>query len=274
MLLNRWFARAIWLVVLMLVVACSPRSLLRRLAPPEADRFARTFIERLRTGDTTAVRSLSPRLGLVRGAPDSLAALRRHFAPGVPDSVALVGARVQQVGSVTWRVMNYQLHSSGGWTQVQLVLAEEQGFRYVDGVDVVQTPTSLQRVHRFALRGKSIFHYLFVLFAVGVAAFSVVTAVRVARTPMPKRWWWAFVALLGAGQVALNWTTGEVFTRSFHVQLFGAGFVREGLIGPWMIISSFPAGAIVALQRRHRALAGLSAHAAGLPPRAPNPPSA
>ena len=92
--------------------------------------------------------------------------------------------------------------------------------------------------------------------------FSLGTATQVARTPMPWRWWWAFVALLGAGTLVLNWTTGEVFMKGLNIQLFGVGFTRQGLAGPWVLSVAFPAGALVALERRRRFLARISSHAA------------
>jgi hypothetical protein len=92
------------------------------------------------------------------------------------------------------------------------------------------------------------------LAAVAVAAFALWTAVVVARTPMPKRWGWAAIALLGVGQLAINWTTGETTATIFAVPLPGASMARNSLTGPWMIAVSFPVGAILALLRRHRAL--------------------
>jgi hypothetical protein len=86
-----------------------------------------------------------------------------------------------------------------------------------------------------------------------MAVFALWAAVVVARTPMPKRWGWAAIALLGVGELALNWTTGEVTTSLLAFPLPGASMTRSSLAGPWMVVVSFPVGAIIALLKRDRA---------------------
>jgi hypothetical protein len=90
--------------------------------------------------------------------------------------------------------------------------------------------------------------------AIGVAAFTLWAAFAVARTPMPRRWAWVVVALLGIGKLAINWTTGETSTHLLSLPLFGGSVGRNGLFGPWIVACSFPLGAILALRRRHRVL--------------------
>ena len=267
--------RRLWAPVLasfLLLSACSTGSLLRTIVPPETDRFARTFIEQLRRGDTTAVRSLSPRLAQDSASRDSLVALSRYFAPGVPDTMEVVSAQIQSGAGVTARAIGYQLHAPGGWTRVELlILADEQGYRYIDGVHVARMPASMQQMNAFVLRGKGPVQLLFLLLTLGVVTFSLFAAIRVARTPMPKRWWWAFVATLGAGKLVLNWTTGEIFSSPLSVQLLGAEIVRQGLAGPWLLAVSLPIGAIIALQRRREALASMQNRRAAAPSAAAPP---
>jgi hypothetical protein len=89
---------------------------------------------------------------------------------------------------------------------------------------------------------------------IAMALFALWAAVVVARTPMPKRWGWAAIALLGVGELAINWTTGEITTSLFAFPLPGASMTRSSLAGPWMIAVSFPVGAILALLKRDSAL--------------------
>jgi hypothetical protein len=88
---------------------------------------------------------------------------------------------------------------------------------------------------------------------VAVAVFALWAAVMVARTPMPRRWGWAAIALLGVGELALNWTTGEISASILAFPLPGASMTRSSLAGPWVVAVSFPVGAIIALLKRDRA---------------------
>jgi hypothetical protein len=112
--------------------------------------------------------------------------------------------------------------------------------------------TSLAEANAFQLAGKPPKHYLVLAAAVISCLISLGTALVLARTAMPRRWLWAFVALLGYGQFSLNWSTGEVGTALLRVQLFGAGFVRFGIVSPWIVSFSLPLGAAYALWRRQR----------------------
>jgi hypothetical protein len=249
-----WTVSAAWLLVTL--AGCSSTAAVRRLLPPEADGFGRAFLEHLRNGDTVqAARVLSPRLALMPGTTDSLLRLGREFAPGTPDGAEIIGVQVHRQGGVTRRLVTYELHSGGGWTAVDLVLAEELGLRYVDAVNVTRLPASARETNALTFARAGPAHYLTLLLALLSAGYALAAVVRVARTPMRHRWWWAALALVGAGQLGVVWTTGEVFTSAVRVQLFPVSFARFGLAGPWILTVAFPAGAMVALQRRRRALA-------------------
>jgi hypothetical protein len=80
-------------------------------------------------------------------------------------------------------------------------------------------------------------------------------AVVVARTPMPRRWGWVAIALLGIGEFTINWTTGGTSARLLSLELFGASIAHSGPFGPWVVTCYFPLGAILALLNRRRSLA-------------------
>lgn len=238
-------------------VACSTQSVMDRIVPRESDAFARAYLDSVRVGSPDAAFTpLSPQLSQQPGVRDSLLGLRAYFAPGVPDSVALVGANVSSQSGVTRAMLTYELHSPGGWTLAQVLVAEEMGVRFIEGVHVQRRSDSLQRLNAFDIRGKSVGHLLFLLMAVAMALFSLWAAVRVALTrPLRRRWLWAFVALFGVTQVGIDWTSGATFTRLLQVELFSAGVMHLGPVAPWIVTFSFPLGAITALRRRRRALA-------------------
>lgn len=90
--------------------------------------------------------------------------------------------------------------------------------------------------------------------AIGVAVFTLWAAFTVARTPMRARAAWVIVALSGLGELAINWTTGEISTRLVTLQIPTVSMAHGEPFGPWVIACSFPLGAILALHHRRRVL--------------------
>ena len=248
------------MVLALTLAACSSSAVMRRVAPPEVTEFAVAFIETLRAGPDSAVLArLTPRLQQMEGIRDSIAATRSRFAPGAPDHVELVNAQAlfPSHAGATRRALAYELRTGHAWTVASLFIVEEFDMLFVDGVGVRRSPASLRTIHRFTLEGKTPAHLAMFAALVGVATFSLVVAVLVLQTPMRRRWLWVAVALLGAGKFGFNWTTGETFTQILSIQLFGAGLYHAGIVGPWLLVVSFPAGALVALDRRRHALSVL-----------------
>jgi hypothetical protein len=93
--------------------------------------------------------------------------------------------------------------------------------------------------------------------ALGVAAFALWAAFLVARTPMPRRWGWSVVALLGVGKVVVNWTTGETIMHLAWFPSISAPIGHGERLGPWLVALWFPLGALLALWRRQRILGRL-----------------
>lgn len=258
-------SRSLLLVVAVALGGCSPSWVNRWIAPPEVDTFARNFLESLRVGsDSTVLARLTPRLQQMEGMRDSLAAARAQFGPGAPAGVEFVGghAFVPASDGVTRRALTYEVHVGDSWNVVSLLVLEEFEILFVDGVRVMRSPAPLRAINRLTLEGKTLAHFMAFAMFVGIATFSLIVAVLVVQTPMRRRWLWAAVALLGAGKFGFNWTTGETFIQPWSIQLFGAGLYRAGIVGPWFVLVSFPAGALIALDRRRRALSAVQAASA------------
>ena len=239
-----------------LLSACSQERALRTFATPAADSVARDFIQQLRRGDPAASRRLSPDLLRVEGIQDSLRNVTRYFPPGPVRETELVGAEAFVEPGLTTRRLVYQEHSAGGWALVQVVIVEDEAkYRYVGGVNVMRTQGRIQDANAFTLAGTGPVHWMMLALAIGVPLFCMAAAVRVARTPMPRRWLWALFALLAAGKLTLNWSTGDLSMALINLQLLGAGAMRTGLGGPWLLSVALPLGAIISLAKRRRFLA-------------------
>ncbi|HEX6965847.1 MAG TPA: hypothetical protein VF166_08600 [Gemmatimonadaceae bacterium] len=254
------------LSALIVLSSCSSKAMLDRIAPPAVDRYARNYVDTLATGTTAdAAAQFTPRLAEEPGVMDSLRAVRARLAPFAPfDSVELVGARFFSRDGGTRRTLTYQLHGAGGWAIAQLAILDAGGQHWIEGVHIDQLPQSLEEANAFT-RHVGLAQCLMLVWALAIAVFSLGTAVVVARTRMPHRWWWALAALVGVGSFGMNWTTGATFAQaiSFHIPV--AFVQRLGFAGPWLIGIGFPVGAIVALERRRKALRALQQPAIASP---------
>jgi len=238
------------------LAACSNESILSKVAPPEADKYAREFFETMRAGAPEDVkRQLSPAVLQNQASMDSVQSLRQQFAAlGVLDSAKVTnGQYFFASGSArTRRVLMYELWGHRAIALAEIEILEDGAERSVNGLQIQPIRKSLEATNGFmANAGPAQLAVL--LLAIGLTLFEIATAVIVAMTPMPRRWLWAVFALFGVGTFAMNWTTGAVSSNLFYVQLIGS-IQRVGLAGPWFISVSFPLGAIVALRKRSQAL--------------------
>jgi hypothetical protein len=246
------------IAVALAATGCSTRELVARFVPPATDQYARRFIDTLQNQPAqAAVKLLVPQLAMVDGVADSIAAVKRYLPQGRPDSLQIVGANVQTQNGSTRRTVAYQMHAGGQWAFIRLVLDDNDADeRRVAGIRVWPMDSSLQSRNALTLRHASAAGLVTAVLAIAVLVFSLYAAVQVVRSPLKRRWVWVIVALLGFGKFGVEWRTGTVTQQWIAVQLFGTGIVRDGFYGPWWIFLSMPGGAVLALDRRRRAIAG------------------
>jgi hypothetical protein len=244
------------ILFVLVFAACSTERILSKVAPPEADAYARAFFETMRAGTPEdAKRQLSPAVLQNQASLDSVQSLRKQFAAlGVLDSAKVTNGQAFFTGGSARarRVLMYELWGHGAIALAEIEILEDGTERSVNGLQMQPIAKSLEATNGFrANAGPAQIAVLLV--AIGLTLFEIATAVIVAMTPMPRRWLWALFALFGVGSFAMNWTTGAVSSSLFSFQLIGS-IQRVGLAGPWFISVSFPLGAIVALRKRSQAL--------------------
>jgi hypothetical protein len=59
--------------------------------------------------------------------------------------------------------------------------------------------------------------------------------------------------VIGAFKLSVNWTTGAFAVQALQFQVFSLSAMREGMVGPWILSFSIPAGAIAFLLNARRA---------------------
>ena len=227
--------------------------MIRRFTPADADVRARAYLALLTRGqlDSAAARVV-PRLS----GPDA----RRELAKIVAllngqqfDSSRVIGAATNKVNGVRHVNLSYEMHSAKGWSVANVATVDSANTWFVEGVSASAIPRPLEEQSRFALGGKSIRQYAWLLMSILCLGLSVGTALFLAsRRAMPKRWRWVLASLIGIGGFSLNWTTGVAAVNPYLLQFGAASFTRAAPVTPWIISFAIPIGAIVALQQYQR----------------------
>jgi hypothetical protein len=162
------------------------------------------------------------------------------------DSAQLVGWNVVQTDR-TEATLSYELRAAGRSALVSVVLTRSDSVSRVTGFHWQETVSSLAELNAFSIARRSVAHYLYLLLAVASVLACVGGAVLAGVSRM--RFWWILFSLVGVGKATINWTTGQQVFAPLSVQLFGASFMRPGLVGPWLLSWSLPLGAILVFIR-------------------------
>lgn len=239
--------------LVVLLTACSPEAAIKRVVPPAHDRFAREYIQLVANHQfDRAVQSLAPGVDQQPWIRDSLAAASRYFPPGAHDSLRLIGAERLRVGSVDQTLLTYEVYAASGVGLVHVHVAEELGHRYTAGFRTERTSAPLAELNALTWRGKTAAHLIMVTLAAASVVTGLAVAVLAVRTPMPRRWLWALVALVGGSRWAFNWSTGAVASQLLAFTIPPVTLMRFGLAGPWIMTVAFPVGALLAYERVRR----------------------
>ena len=224
------------------------------LKPPEQlDHDARAFMT-LVTQDRldSAFASLQ-----VEGNPDTIRnmlRLGRDFVRAYDlDSARLVGWNVV-VTDNTRGTLTYEAHGGPGTALLTVGVVRAESASRITGFRWQPTTAPLSELNAFSLGGRGVAHYLYL----GLAGLSVITCLGGAVFAGVRRMGvlWVLVCLIGVGKATINWTTGEQAFNPFSIQLFGAGYLRPGMVGPWFVSWSLPLGTIImALKWRARGTA-------------------
>ncbi len=227
--------------------ACDGDSALHRLAIPEHEALAKAFLDSARAGNIDyAIRVAGPSSQQMPGVRDSLRSALSKLPGGAIDTIRLIGVNRRSQSGVTTSDLTYEIYTPQGWGLCVIRVNEELNLRFVDGFTGQPLAGSLEELNSFR-RGRGGLVPWSVLFAaILCVAFSIVTAVRMVRSNLPKRGWWALLSLVGGGGLLVDWTSGEIGLRLFLVQLLSASFVRAGPAAPWILSVSVPFGAILA----------------------------
>lgn len=252
-------------VLLALTAGCSPRGVLRKATPPAADSVGRAAIGHAADGTLASLDAMldpamqTPR---IRKTVTQVQTILRSYSVDPPE---LIGYSWSRKLGEELRTLTYQAHlrptvnkllqdqgRSFHWIVARVVLRGGDDAYRVYGFHVNFNELSLAETNGFGrnLGLPQLLWLLLTVFAFGTVVYAII---QVMRAPLPRRWPWVLVSLLGAGAATMNWTTGAFSIQPLFVEIFAAGFGRLGLYGPIMLTWGFPAGAFWALEVVRRA---------------------
>jgi hypothetical protein len=138
----------------------------------------------------------------------------------------------------------------GKWVITQMVVHRSDEKFTITSFFVQPETESLEAANRFTLHGRQPVQYAVLVVAVVSMVVMIYALVLCIRTPLERRkWLWIIVILLGAGKLAVDWTTGEISSHIFWVSILPAGMSAQ-LYGAWTVSVSVPLGALLFLIRR------------------------
>jgi hypothetical protein len=227
---------------------CDQAAQMKKFIPQGAESSARGYFDLLQQGKIDQIaRDFGPSVPNLR---DELAQTVTRLPDGPPESVKVVGANTLRTenDSTTTITLEYQFPKK--WLLVSVTTKKAGDASTLEGLWVYSMADSLENLNRFTLVGKSPSQYLILILAASSLVFSFYVLVLCIRTKDVKRkWLWLLFILVGVGNVAINWKTGELTFRIFSIQLLTAAINRP-LYGPWTIAAFLPLGAILFLNRQ------------------------
>lgn len=146
----------------------------------------------------------------------------------------------------------YQLHSSMGFSLLQVQLEGPEAALEVVRLHLQPLPGDLEELNAWRFSGKPLRNY--VVLGLGLISFACTgyALYRCARARVRRKWLWMLFVVSAVGQVSLVWTTGELGFRVFHLQIFGLGATKVGSHAPWVFAVGFPLGALIFLWKLRR----------------------
>jgi len=232
--------------------------------------LAKEFFELVRTRNLDyAQTSINPAL-VKPELQQTLQQLAALFPQEVPRDVKTIGNLVDvhydtvagRGTTETWRAhVTFQYEFQNAWLLAGATLSKQAGAIVIDAAQVDPIAGPLDKINSFSFQHKSLTHYAVLAAACVIAVFILAALVTCLRTPLRKRkWLWLIFIALGVGQIALNWTTGDISWKLVNLQLFGTGFLQASPYAAVYLVTSFPLGALIFLVRRNRLISHSAAN--------------
>jgi hypothetical protein len=242
------------LILVALLFSCNPNIDFKKIVPEHVDKFATGFSDDIKKGNIEdCLLKVTPEMNNQAGR-DYLTNSFRSIERLQIDSIRIISARQQTLmgeNGFTNYTIDYEYFIKDKYLYFTFGIREENGRLLITAFDGRFFETSLTEIHTFTLDKKGIVHYLFLVLAILIPVFILLTLVFAIRTKLSKKWLWIIGILLGFVKFSLNWTTGQVGFQIISFQLLGAGFSKGGLEAPWTLSLTLPIIAIIFWIKRY-----------------------
>ncbi len=244
------------IAISVLISGCHRAALMEKIASAKNVQSAKNYIALLRAGQYDSIeKDLNPSLR-TPNIRETLVAMAGMIPPQNPLSVKIVGAQqfTQNLSGQKSTTTNitFEYHFPQQWLLVNVANRKSEGVSSIVGFRVKPIADSLEHINKFSLPGKTPLDYLVLVLAVAVPLFIVYALARCVRMrALRRKWLWIVFIMLGVGQFAVNWTTGQWLLNPLYLQVLGASAFAPPY-GPWILSFSLPIGAMVFLLRKKK----------------------
>lgn len=243
------------LLALLFAVGCSKESMLQMVSSPQDQANAQKYIDYLRSGSLDEIeQAMDPSLRSPN-LRDTLVRMAALIPAEEPSSTKVVGAQTLHGPNGVIRNITFEYDFSGKWFLMNVATLQKADAITITGLNVYPRPVSLEEENRFDLAGKTPLQYVILTLVVVLPLLTLFALILCLRTRLSgRKWLWVLFIILGFGQLATNWSTGEWQVNLLSVQVFSASGAAPPY-GPWTFAVSVPIGALIFLLRRRAMLA-------------------
>jgi hypothetical protein len=229
--------------------------MMKKMVPAGDEEFARERTDLLRQKHFDEIqRELDPSISNSDpNAQQTLSTMAQMFPAEEPKSVKVVDLKYVWNQDSSTHTLTLEYEFVDRWLLVNISIKRANGLpATISAFNVAPTADSLENINRFGLVGKSGPQYLMLCLAIAGPIFCIYTLVVCLRSKNQKlKWLWAIFILFGVGQLAVNWTTGELGFRLLAVHIPCASVTAVPAYGPWIVTVSLPLGALLFIARRN-----------------------
>jgi hypothetical protein len=242
----------IGLLLAIMLCGCNPASMIQRMASKDDDNVAQYYIGLLRSGNLGPIeRDMDPSLK-APGMHDGLLQAANMIPRQDPTSVKMVGTYTNRGSNLYQSNLTYEYQYSDKWLLINVATQKSGDAFTIIRLRVQPLADSLEHLNRFTLTGKNPLQYAILIWGAITAVFILYCLIRCIRANgLKRKWLWILFILFGFGELAVNWTTGEMRFSLLAFQLLGFS-AFAALYGPWIVKVGFPLGALIYLLRGRR----------------------
>ncbi len=243
----------LFLLLLTGLFACnSPTELAVPDSAKNADSFSRTFINKVISGKTeSAISDIDPEV-LNDKAKEFITNASHNINGVTPKKYRVVEASLTsgvftKSGKFTNYRLGYEYEFEKGNILFTTSIKEKDGKMTVLGFDGAVLSAPLSELTKFTLSGKSVLHYIFLVFCILVPIFILTTLIVMLFTKMTikkKIIWSLLILLVSLPRFSFNWGTGQLDFNLLNISILGSGFSKSTLYAPWLLSFHIPIGAI------------------------------